>query len=86
MAHATHPVHHSPDVLSGRSTSRPSGRALLTWAAIIAGLVVAVGLVLFATTSGTGSEQVEPVTPVAPAQPGVPLSPDQAERYLAGQE
>lgn len=87
MAHTTHPVRHAPDVIHGRSeSSRPSWRMLLTWAAIIAGLVVAVGLVLSATTSDTGSQGTDPVSPVAPAQPGVPLSPDQAERYLADQE
>jgi hypothetical protein len=88
MTHTIHPVRHVADVIHGRSpSSQRSGRTLLTWAAIIAGLVVAAGLVLFATTSDTGSQGTDPgPVPVAPAQPGVPLSPDQAERYLADQE
>jgi hypothetical protein len=88
MAHTTHPVHHAPDILGGRpSSSRRSARTLLTWAAILAAVVAAIVLAVLATTSDTGSQPNNTVpAPVAPAQPGVPLSPDQAERYLADQE
>jgi hypothetical protein len=87
MTHTAHPVRHAADVIHGWSPSAGrSRRTLLTWAVIIAGFVVAAGLVVLATTSGTSTTQIDPTAPpAAPAQPGVPLSPDQAERYLANQ-
>lgn len=85
MTHATAPIPHAGDVMTGQSrSSRRSGRTLAAWAAVVAGLFLAVGLALLVFAGDTGTQRIDPTAPPAvPAEPGVPFAPDHAERHLA---